>query len=230
MNLVAFNLRELNALPEEEKLLIAGTMHSNTIVGDACDLAAKLCQRRRTIYALAKYSFSMNCFSVSNMDLQEDTPHFNISGYQDDHVRFVHCIISAYSAIEELGLEVRASNQRPSILNGKWNPIVLADIEARLTSAGIDLSDTFPWLLRVTRRKIEMKKSLPITKRAPWAYGRVRDHEVKITDAIAYASWLRSGVSSHTIKETTRRLTAYDVANVQHLARRLILESHGEWK
>ena len=141
-----------------------------------------------------------------------------------------HCIISAYSVIEELGLEVRASNQKPSVLNGKWNPIVLADLENRLKAAGIDLSDTFPWLLRVTRRKIEMKKSLPITKPASWAYGRVRDHEVNITDAIAYASWLRSNVSSHTIKETTRRLTAYDVANVQHLARRLILESIGEWK
>jgi hypothetical protein len=229
-NLIAFNVRELSGLPEEERVVITGAMHGNTIVGNACELAAKLSRRMRTVYALAKYSFSMNCFSVFNMDLGEDTPHFNMSAYPDDHVRFAHCIISAYSAIEELGLEVRASNEKPSTLDGKWNPAVLADIEGRLKVAGIDLSDRFPWLLRVTRRKIEMKKSLPIIKPSSWAYGRVRDHMVMITDAIAYASWLRSSVSSHKIKETTRRLTAYDVANVQHLARRLILESIGKWK
>ena len=94
MNLIAFNMSEIRRLPEEERLLITGKMHSNTIVCDACELAAKLCQRRNTVYALTKYSFSMNCFSVCTMDLQEDTPHFNVSDYPDDYValRTLHYI------------------------------------------------------------------------------------------------------------------------------------------
>jgi hypothetical protein len=51
---------------------------------------------------------------------------------------------------------------------------------------------------------------------------------VHIADAIAHASWLRSKVSSHKLKEDLlRALSAYDVTNVQHLARNLILESLG---
>lgn len=230
LQLIAFNVEQIKSESEEERKHIIHRMKSNTVVGEACRLAAKLSQRRERVCALSKYCFSMNLYSVCSMDLQGDEPHYRVSCYPDDHVVMSHCIISAYSTIEEIGLELRASRDNPSFIKNKWNPVVLTELESRLRTAGIDLSDLFPWLLRVTRRKIEMKKSLPITRPAPWAYGRVRDHLVGITDAISYASWLRSYVSSHTTKESTRRLSAYDVANVQHLARRLLLESNGFWR
>ena len=55
------------------------------------------------------------------------------------------------------------------------------------------------------------------------------DIYVKLIDAIAYASWLRSSVSAHRISRLSKSLTVYDVANIQHLARRLLLETLGFW-
>ena len=48
-----------------------------------------------------------------------------------------------------------------------------------------------------------------------------------LVDAISYASWLRSKVASHNTKALTRGLSPYDVVNVQHLARRLLIEVLG---
>jgi hypothetical protein len=56
----------------------------------------------------------------------------------------------------------------------------------------------------------------------------VRDVDVALVDAIAHASWLRSSVAAHGGKHTlVRVLSAYDVANVQQVARHLLLGSLG---
>jgi hypothetical protein len=68
-------------------------------------------------------------------------------------------------------------------------------------------------------------------KRAGWNRGDARDQLVDMADAIAHASWLRNCISSHYLKaENARALTAYDVANVQDLSRRILLETLGFWK
>ena len=66
-------------------------------------------------------------------------------------------------------------------------------------------------------------------KKAPWAYGNVRDCEILLIDAINYVSWLRSKIASHKVDRDIKLLSVYDVDNAQHLARRLILESLGFW-
>lgn len=58
----------------------------------------------------------------------------------------------------------------------------------------------------------------------------MRDVYVEVIDGIAYASWLRSSISAHRLPRLARSLTTYDVANVQHLARRLLLEVLGFWR
>jgi hypothetical protein len=56
------------------------------------------------------------------------------------------------------------------------------------------------------------------------------DSEIPVIDAIAYAEWLRSGVASHAVNDLTPVLSPYDVINVQHVARRLLLETLGFWR
>jgi hypothetical protein len=48
-------------------------------------------------------------------------------------------------------------------------------------------------------------------------------------DAIRLASFLRSKVFSHKMKELASSLNSYDIENVKHLARRLLLETLGFW-
>jgi hypothetical protein len=79
--------------------------------------------------------------------------------------------------------------------------------------------------------KIEMIKPPVIAQPAPWSAWRVRDDEMELVDAVALSSFLRSKISTHRAnKRLLRVLSVYDVANVQFLARRLLLETLGFWK
>jgi hypothetical protein len=54
---------------------------------------------------------------------------------------------------------------------------------------------------------------------------------MQIIDAINYASFMRSSIAAHkSDHRMIRVLSIYDVANVQFLARRLILEKMGFWR
>lgn len=203
----------------------------------ACEVASKASFRRNLCYALAKlYSSHWQC-TTAMVDLD---PHFATdiiprTRREIYHVMIAQAIVLAYGAIEEMGLEVRASNKQPSALpDGTWNPVVKQDLEKRLTAVGVDLSEQFIWNIRGVKTRLETEKPRNIhrsTTKPPWSRWSVRDRLVDIVDAIAHASWLRSHVCSHRLRpEKTRLLTVYDAANVQFLARQLLLARLGIWK
>lgn len=197
----------------------------------ACAIGAKVSRRRRWVYAVAKYKFSLSLYSVHHVDYEPwKSPHLAMSSFPSDHVMFAHAIIAAYSVIEDLGLTVRASLKNPSQIDGKWNPKVKEDLERRLSESGVDVSGTILWIARGGKRRIESHRPLPAGSKAPWSAWIVRDTEIPIVDAIAYSGWLRSRVASHGVNNLTPALSPYDVINVQHVARRLLLESLGFWR
>jgi hypothetical protein len=52
-----------------------------------------------------------------------------------------------------------------------------------------------------------------------------------VIDAIHYVSFLRSLIAAHkTDKRLVKGLSAYEVANAQFLARRLLMEKMGFWR
>jgi hypothetical protein len=108
--------------------------------------------------------------------------------------------------------------------------MVRRELEKRLMRAGIDTAEPLLWLLRDTPTRIERKKPPPRTSQAPWASVKIRDIEMDLLDAISYASWLRSKISAHRLPDVAGSLNWYDVANVQHLARRLTLERLRAWR
>lgn len=139
----------------------------------------------------------------------------------------------AYSSIEELGLTIRASEKKPSRINGAWNPVVKDELEQRLKKAGVNLAEQSYWNLRGKRTRIEIKRQPEITKLARWAIKNVvRDGQMHVSDALAYASFIRSQIAAHSQddKGYVKVLSVYDVANVQFLGRRLLLESLGFWR
>jgi len=230
INLFAYNDEELKKLDKEELAKLRFNSFSTLEIPTACLIAAKASHRKKYVYAIAKYNFSVLLYSQFGVDLEPwSAPHLPVSIYPEDHIAFSHAIISAYSVLEELGLEVKASSKNPSTINGKWNPKVKKDIEYRLEKAGVDLDDRLLWALRGPQRKLEKRKQIPIFEKMTWSAGPVRDSAVEIVDAIAYSSWLRSYVASHKVKEITKVISPYDVINVQHLARRLLLETLGVW-
>jgi hypothetical protein len=194
---------------------------------DACALAARASRNRSSTYAIFKLHLSYGSCSTGVMDLQP-SPYklFPVETDAIAHVHIAHAITSAYSAIEELGLEVRVPKGQSSRMpDGKWNPQVKADLERRLKEAHIDSSDTHIWTLRGPPTRIEKRRPPTGAFKPKWARGLVRDVRLRIIDALAMASWLRSKVTTHRFSNEARSLTAYDAHNVQSLARRLILEN-----
>jgi hypothetical protein len=181
-------------------------------------------------YALAKLYFSMALHSTHVMDLHPRSGE-TIPKSTDPvvHTRLAQAIVLAYGAVEELGLEVRATRERPSSINGQWNPPVLADLERRLRRAGHDPYESILWDLRGRKTALETARPPRARARAPWTrWPDVRDVNVALVDAIAHVSWLRSSVSAHAGKrELVRVLSAYDVANAQQVARHQLLASQG---
>ena len=138
-----------------------------------------------------------------------------------DHVFNASAITLGYSVLEELSLDIRASTKVPSRINGRWNPQVKKDLQERLAKAGINLSEPILWHLRDTPTRIERTRKPPVLQKTEWAGFKVRDVYLDIVEAIAYASWLRSKISAHRLSALAKSLTVCDVANVQHLARRV---------
>jgi hypothetical protein len=194
----------------------------------AAALAARLSRCRKWQHAAMKLVASHRLCSIP---LRNTDPHrgrwYGVEKDPAKYVVFAHAIIGAYSAIEELGFEVRATSHMPSKIDGKWNPRVRAELEGRLTAAGVDIDQGQLWLLRNPPNRIERKRALPAGDRLSWSRGPIRDRKISLVDAIAQASWLRSRVSSHRFSNLAPGLTVMDVVNVQLLARRLLLERTG---
>jgi hypothetical protein len=205
---------------------------SKTGLLDACKLANRASKARSMTYALHKLALSYQSSSPHMMDLHpRQSPR--LFGIQTDpifHVYLANAVTLAYSSIEDMGLEIRASQKIPSKMpDGTWNPKVKADVEARLTKAGIDISRPHIWTLRGPKTRIETIRPPPSAGKPSWSRGRVRDVNVRLIDALALASWLRSTIATHGFSRTARSLTVYDAYNVQSLARRLIMKKFGFW-
>lgn len=209
-----------------------GTPVITPLIPLACLIAARASLRLQYVYAMAKIRLSFETYSLPAGELD---PHHrdNVpkSRLPEDHVRLAFAIVVAYSCIEELGFAIHASSERPSKVDGRWNPVVKEELEARLCRGHIDLQEPFHWNLRGPRTLIEKRRLPEIVQKAKWARYHVRDGKMEVIDAINYVSFLRSKVSAHKAdKRLVRVLSVYDVANAQFLARRLLLEKMGFWR
>ena len=194
-------------------------------------VAAKSSFRRARVRALAKYGLSLELCSVPPIELSPGHAPFHLprSVHPEEHLRLAYSVVLAYAAIEELKLEVRASQKNPSFINGQWNRKVLNDLEERLRRAGIDLNEPVRVLQRGQLTSID-KKRAEKGQRTRWRpRGRVRDADMPVVDAINDLSFLRSRVSAHASGEI-HKLSPYDAATAQRLVRRLFLESVGAWR
>jgi len=198
-------------------------------IWEAVEMAARASRRRTTQYALFKYQFSLSCHGNLYMDLDPSRGRFlPISCFPVAHMRLAFAILAAHSSLEDLDLEIRASSQKPSRLrNGEWNPVVKEELESRLTAAGVDLTEPVVWAIRGTakRRLDAWRKVRTLPTKYSWSRGWVRDAPVQVVDAIAHFDWLRDKVAAHGGTNFPRGLSPYDVANAQHLSRRLILKT-----
>lgn len=194
----------------------------------ACNIAAKLSFKRSLINSVYKYYLSSYIHSTHPIDLQP-LYYYRLSPFFFDHLRFAYAIVIAYSILEELKLEIRASNRNPSKINGRWNPKVKNDLEIRLRKANIDINKPVTWLFRGPRKKLELINRPRYIRNSSWSSGNIRDCEIKVIDAISWLSWVRSRILAHKFSKHIASLSVYDVGNAQLLMKRLLLENIKLW-
>ncbi|WP_289037769.1 hypothetical protein [uncultured Zobellia sp.] len=206
-------------------------------LGFGCQLANVIINEKKSIYALEKYKVSL--------ELSSFTPHSanpiygqvfkNYDVRHQNHTRSAFAIISAFSVIEELGLEIRSSSKKPRFTDknkGTWNEKVLKNIEERLEKSGISNDMTFDWIYRGSPTRIEDELKPFFGFDSQWVKYRddIRDKTLTFPEAIHNASYLRNFIAAHKFNELTQYISPYDVFNIQSLARQLILRKLGLWE
>ena len=141
---------EQEKLPSDLPRYIFEVINSNHLVvpdlSTACLIALKASQNKRFLYAISKYKISCEIYSTASVDLDPfHSENLKLSPFCEDHVRFAASINLAYSAIEDMKLQIKANSSNPSKIDGKWNPKVKDDIETRLKDSQIDINELFLW-------------------------------------------------------------------------------------
>ncbi len=202
-----------------------------------CLIAEKTIKDNQLVYAIEKYktSIGLTSFNPRSADPRygQVFDHYDVK--REYHTKAAFAIISAFSVIEELGLEVRSSQKKPRFTNpenGEWNPEVLADIQKRLNESNIPNDMTFDWIYRGTPTRIEQEIKPYFGFDSEWTkYGEaVRDKTLTMPEAIHNASYLRNFIAAHKFNELTQHISPYDVFNVQTLVRELILNKLNLWQ
>ncbi|MBB5520203.1 hypothetical protein, partial [Amphiplicatus metriothermophilus] len=188
---------------------------------------------RKIVYAIHKLSESYETEAITPWSAHPG--HGQIfekhSGEFSDHVRTSIAINLAYSAIEEMNLQVNSNREKNVWSCNKtftWNPDVLKDIESRLCAAGIDPASSVVWVVRGAETEVAIH---PIRNHSSsYSDGQtVRDNELSLPDAIQACRYLRNYMTAHAFGSDTPRLGPYEVYNVQQVARFLILSKCGVW-
>lgn len=198
----------------------------------ALHVANKAWDCNKFIFAIEKWKLSLEIHSF--------TPHsanprygeiFKNENINSEHVKKAYAINCCFSAIEELGLEIRSSSKKKRFINNSWNNEVLEDIQNRLNSSGILNEEEIEWIRRGKRTQIDKDLNPQFGIKSKWAtYPKVSDKTLKIYEAIHYASLLRNFYSAHKFNNLTQYINDYDVHNIQSLTRYLILKTLGLWK
>lgn len=189
-----------------------------------------------SLYAIEKYKLSLflDSFTPHSANPKYGQLFENYNAQYSYHTKAAFAIITAFSAIEELGLEIRSSQKNPRFLDnkkGEWNPIVIADIKNRLNDIGILETEIIDWVFRGKPTRVEEDMLPYFGVDSEWIDGKnVRDKSLSFPEALHNVSYLRNFIAAHKFNELTEFISPYDVFNAQNLTRRLILNKLGLWE
>lgn len=190
---------------------------------------------RSLVYAIHKLAQSYNTESVTWWSLRPGHGQVfeRTSELHAAHVGSSVAINLAFAAIEELQLQIKSGATQKrwnDNATGEWNPSVLQDIEDRLRKAGVDPNHEFTWTVRGASTPAEASVKPELGRPEPYADRQmVRDFRVTVPEALHKCSVLRDFLMAHRFSEASASVGAYEVHNVQSVARYLILATCRIW-
>jgi len=197
---------------------------------DVAGLAARLSRRRKWTQAAYFHLASVYLINIDSIDLhpgERDASFFH-TPHLMHRVWEAQSLFAAFQVVELLDLAVKGARaDRPSVVAKKWDPGIRKDLEERLGTIGIEPTQTMSWAVRGRRKGLRPKLQDRTSESRPsrWASGDIKDETIPFVDAINRAHWLRSNVSAHRTSNVLSKLSLLDALNVQHLARRLLMNA-----
>ena len=105
----------------------------------SCLIAQRASMKRKFVYAVALCHQSFALHANEWMDLAPGLfPYQQRSLNPRDHIRFAYAIVTAYAALEQIGLSLHGECFR----NGGWIKEKRVELEQKITQSGINLNDT----------------------------------------------------------------------------------------
>ena len=197
----------------------------------ACLLVQKCYKNQSYKNAICKFHVAHETFSLHPMELHPDNEPIKRDMVLTEYIRIANVIITCYSIIEELGLQIIINKlsdgtlESSVIQNGNaWNPTVLKRLRETLLENGINPNMKIVWISRNELLRPFKHKVVDNNNPCTWNNNtNIKDFNITITDAILELSHMRSRLASHRIEERVLKLAVYDAENAFHLARILLL-------
>ena len=145
-----------------------------------------------------------------------------------ERIRIANVIVNCYAVLEELHMQIIADTKNPSVINGKWNPLVKEELCSRLARKSIDSQKSIPWLSRNGVIRPFRASAVEADALCEWSDGQaICDFKINICDAILELSYMRSQLASHKYGNKVFKLSVYDADNAFFLARYLLAKHLG---
>ena len=202
-----------------------GAVYGDEALLYACQMVQKVYGNQRRENAVCKYYVAHEIYSLHPMDLHPWEDPFMSEYLLTDRIRIANVVINCYSILEELHLQIKASQDNPSVIEGQWNPTVKEELSNRLEEKHISPNKVIPWLTR--NGFIRPFKSTVIKHETlcEWSDGKeIFDFEINICDAILELSYIRSYIASHQMDKDVLKLSVYDAENAFAVVRFLLLD------
>ena len=191
----------------------------------AAQMASKAYGRAKEENAIYKYDMARDLIDINPLDLSPNNDLSDRIYFHSEQLKFAYAIITCYSIIEELNLEIKANSANPSMINNgtEWNPSVLQDLKNRLKTNNIDPDITIPWIVRDSAER-PFKSVVCSENYCEWSNKKnIRDFQIAIYDAILELSYIRDKLASHGVSDRVYKLTIYDTENAYALLRKILL-------
>ncbi|NCA92900.1 hypothetical protein EOM82_06610 [bacterium] len=204
------------------------SIHNGVFYGDdslyySCIMTKKAINEQKDKNAIFKYYIAKLIYSSDPMQLHPFNDPFINEYLLSERIKIANIIGDCYSVLEEINVQINASNNNPSTINNKWNEIVKNELCERLKKQHIDPLDSIPWLTR--NGIIRPFKEVVNTKTlCEWSDGKeICDFKINICDAILELSYIRSNKATHVLGDKVLLFSVYDAENAFSLSRYILM-------
>lgn len=205
-----------------------GVVYPDDALMHACRLVHKVYGNQLLENAVCKYYVAHDIYKLHPMDLHPLEDPFVNEYLLTERIRIANVIVNCYAVLEELHMQIIADTKNPSVINGKWNPLVKEELCSRLARKSIDSQKSIPWLSRNGVIRPFRASAVEADALCEWSDGQaICDFKINICDAILELSYMRSQLASHKYGNKVFKLSVYDADNAFFLARYLLAKHLG---